>query len=357
MIICLVDCDWEEGVSLTPNPWLMKASSAFKQAGHSVYLVDSDSRRLKDADRVFISKDKDTDFYPNPSLLVSKKTRLIGEGFKFHNNDWNIPKSVIQARPDYLLYKIDRNDEFQNSNFISKIFKGEIVQTQEQIRTSYLKVDTIVIDYGIWELETSVLKEYLTSLQGIERLKFREPIDFNILKNSEILELFSKLHVFRDRIKHKIIYSVEEFRKVANSRKIIANNSNLSIDQIRVSIYGGKKPKYERLLELIELCAASLDLNTDIVFVKDYYLYNGFDFLLTYRRRYGTILNYWCRKETKINADLALTMINMQGHTSVAAILELYKYNRKHFELGFEISKGVKSNIRKRINDKELDRL
>ena len=139
MRVLLIDCDWEEGVTLSPNPWLLKTSSFFKQQEHTVELSKGDFD-YKSQDVIIIFKEMNTDYLPPVNILNSQKTRLCGEALKTYPNYWQVSESISKARPDYYLYP-DKHLTTQDYAVFSH--GGRLITPQDFVRNEKSTEDTV----------------------------------------------------------------------------------------------------------------------------------------------------------------------------------------------------------------------
>ena len=351
MRIILFDLDLAEEVSRFPNHWLMKISSAYKQAGHTVKFVshlDTD----KFADRIFIGKQKTTNFLPSPKLLISDKTRLVGNFFKEFPNYWKVPLSVAQSRPDYLLYN---NPNIVKMNYINLSHNGELIKFQPPAQDERLRLPMCVIDFDLWSLDSGDLLLAIKELQKYKKITFEEEINFTVL-NAEILKEFVKLSFDGRQNKSKILYSLEEVISTLNSLKTIKDKKRFPIQNLKVMITKENltiEESRERFFEAIDIIN-EFNLNRiDFIFVfpKEYNHPEIFNIFKGFENRKESFFSYIVRKDTNQKANIALNNMSYWRRNSVRLVWGMYKNNREYFEKAFTEWGGVKSIERKKLNE------
>lgn len=250
--IAIIDCEYTAGVSVAPNPWLMKISSYYKQIDYDVFLVD-DIINSSDYDFIFISKDTEFGSKPNPDILTDDNVYLLGHIFKRFKNQYKIPLQVHMARPDYNLYKFEFESELTRASYISVTYNGEIYKTQNQERTFRELPQTVIIDKDLWSSPN--LGDALDIIAQYPKVQFLEPVDLNYLKTEELLQKFINLRLLNHTFTIKKVISEKELERVIfllNKMKKIKNISVGTIEYISTLTVGSKE-NFKEVLSAIAL--------------------------------------------------------------------------------------------------------
>jgi hypothetical protein len=134
---------------------------------------------------------------PPLSLMEDKRVKLIGNGFKFLTNSWDIDEVIAALRPDYELYpKKEKRDSYYNGEYLQFYFKGNLLKLRQDIANSrkHLK-RTIVVDKEFWDVTNENIQYCLLELQNYKNVSFKAPIRLEkIINNQEIKDLFLKIN-------------------------------------------------------------------------------------------------------------------------------------------------------------------
>lgn len=229
MKIAIIDCEYSGGISVSPNPWLMKISSYYKQLGYEVFLIDDviESDRY---DHIFINKETEFSPTPNPEILFDENVYLMGDSFRSADNLYEIPLVVHMARPDYSLYTYEFESDDTKASYLSITYRGKIYETQNQERNFRENPKTIVIDKGLWR--SPHLSEVLDILKGYGKLEFLEPVDITFLKTEELIQKFTDLRLLNHTFKLKKVSSPEELERVIFLLNEMKKRKSVSVKQI-----------------------------------------------------------------------------------------------------------------------------
>ena len=117
--ITIIDIEWYNGYSKIPKPLCMKLSSYHKQLGDIVNFAETSWQIQLDYDIMYVIREGTAGTLPKEIPIHNDKVYLIGEGFKYYNRYFKeLPLAIDSCRPDYLLYKIDEDNNLTKANII-----------------------------------------------------------------------------------------------------------------------------------------------------------------------------------------------------------------------------------------------
>lgn len=192
MKIAIVDFDFNENLSLFPNPFLTKFSSYHKQLGDEVTL-ENEEIELNFYDKVYAGSLLEASSKTPLELLFNKRVSLVGEIFKGMDNYIGVPNEVARTRPDYLLYDFQYESEFTEASFAQFSNYNHLIITQNWERDKRIKGTIIVMDQNMWSLPSDNIVGILRRLQGKRKIHFLYPVKFSALFNEEVREAFVSL--------------------------------------------------------------------------------------------------------------------------------------------------------------------
>lgn len=296
-----MDCDYVEGISTIPNPWLMKVSSYYIQKGYKTALV-SEVKDIASFERVVIVKEYPTNYLPSPALLISNKVDLIGSQFTKQLRYWDMPPQVFAARPNYSLYKFEFPTDYTNASFMCLTYKGRRIRTQNQLKAKEERTINYLIDRHLWQSDQ--LELVLDDLAKVPKLKFLENVDFSSLENEVLIEKFAKLRLFKDPINSKKIFHREELINVVNIVNKIKKIKSVSISPIDFITMQSELDSDEALQRYMECIKVAADANSKEVSLNFLVPRDGvFEFAAVmrpfdkYNNKKESFFSYLCRKE------------------------------------------------------------
>ena len=354
MRIALIDLDFNEDIALTPNPWLMKVSSYYKQGGHKVALV----KEIKDSnavDIIVVAKELSTSYLGSLDIIVSKKTKLIGNYFKKQPNYWGMPKGVHQARPDYNLYNFEFPNELTRASFINNSYKGELIKTQKHERYELENAINFIIDKDFWESDD--LGQALDLISGYTKVVFYEEVDLKKLLNMELIEKFVNLRLYQRPIKLKKVESLEELKETIEILKIVKDLKTLAFEPLVFVTMKKELTKQEALDAYFDCIRAAALANKNLIRL-DYLVPKESAFkyaiifqpFLKYRNHKKSFFSYVLEKEYYISASEALSNRHTWENPVVSDIWRIYFRDKSVFEDGFVKWGGRPDQERKKLD-------
>lgn len=337
MKLALIDCEYNEGGSRHPNPWLMKISSYYKQLGHTVSLVVK-VNSPDSYDEIIIAKESNTEYLPPLSIVTLSKTKLIGKAFARHPSFWELPQEVYKARPDYGLYSFEFPSDRTGANFINLTYKGKLIPVQNHEQPKGMRPINYIIDRGIWE--SSELESVLNRLSGYNKIIFLEEVDLKKLNSPTLIKKFAELRFSSDQIKLKNVGSLEELEQVIFVIKEIQKIKRTAFTNINYITLPKNVPPQEAIhyyLDSIK-AAAMMSKNTLVVnFLvprldkfESAFLFQDFRYFNNHR---SSFFSYLLRR-TGLTPERAMSNLTLWKSEPVNLIWKLYHGHRDVFEAG-----------------------
>lgn len=195
MIITIWDTDWCANKESFPNIYCMKLSSYHQQLGDTINFVDDDFKGNLVCDKRYIFREKDSTPLPPKQYIDAANTILLGRGFRYYNVK-QVSMTVAACRPDYLLYGLNKNSIFENSNFLLFYHNGKrIPLSQDYHNTLSGRKKNLVVDKTFWKANDDDLIWCLDFLAQEKNIAFLDPISLKrILTNKTVMEKFLNLN-------------------------------------------------------------------------------------------------------------------------------------------------------------------
>lgn len=338
--VLLIDCDWEEGVTLSPNPWLLKTSSFFKQMNNSVELSRGEPN-INRYDLIFVFKEQPTNYMPPPNILNNTKTRLHGKPFRVYKNYWDLTENIFKARPDYYLYE---DKYLTEQDYATYSFGKRLIESQPFIKNEKSNEDTVVID-DIWSLNDDDLLYVIKDLSKYPKIHFLQPINF-LRFNEEILQNFLKLSFSKRQNKAKKVFDLQALETSINLVKEIKSKRRFYLGDIDIVAATRDSHSGIRFMECIKMIKVANTNRVKLNFLIPKARFEElalFQYLSLYKQDISFI-EYLIKTETK---EDTLEVILNDRHYGFAVDLarELYFKKREIFEDGL-IAWGGTTNIK-----------
>lgn len=195
MNITIWDLDFFYKKTIMPNINCMRLSSYHKQKGDKINFVSQETHLNLAFDILYISRELDITPMPSRKYIDDKRTQLIGSGFRYYGAK-ELNAVVVACRPDYLLYEMEKTNQYTNANFITFYAGNKLIKSrQDWHNTKANRKKTIVTDKYFWKAEEQDILYCLEVLKNEKNVAFLEPISLSrILNNKNIREKFLELH-------------------------------------------------------------------------------------------------------------------------------------------------------------------
>ena len=152
--ITIIDIEWYNGYSKLPKPLCMKLSSYHKQLGDIINFAETSWQIGLDFDVMYVVREGTAGTLPKEIPMHNDKVYLIGNGFRYYNRYLKeLPTAIDSCRPDYLLYKIDEENNMTKANIIQFYSRDgkRLPLIQDYHRAIKGSKWNLVIDEKFWE--------------------------------------------------------------------------------------------------------------------------------------------------------------------------------------------------------------
>lgn len=205
MRVTIVDVEWYNKSSFTPNITCMKLSSYHQQLGDLVTLANDEFDIKMDFDIMYVIREKISGSLPPGVKVRDKKVNLIGPGFKFYDRYMaELPAVVAACRPDYLLYPIKEENKVSKADMVQFYSKGERLKLIQDYTNAYKKSKFVyVVDKDFWSKNVEDIKACLEILKknGNKNIIFKEGISLKaVVYNPEVRELFLSVDFMKESL-------------------------------------------------------------------------------------------------------------------------------------------------------------
>jgi hypothetical protein len=145
--VSIWDMDFYYKKSFLPNPTLMKISSFHKQQEDLVNFVTEEFHINLAYDIYYIMRDNKATPRAPSKLTDNKNVKLLGKGFKYFSNYYEINSIIAATRPDYMIYPEKEKNSYYNANIAQFYHNGNLLKVKQPFEnTKSHHKKTLVID-------------------------------------------------------------------------------------------------------------------------------------------------------------------------------------------------------------------
>lgn len=195
--VTIIDVEWYNGYSRLPKPLCMKLSSYHKQLGDIINFAETGWQINLDFDIMYVVREGTAGTLPKEIPMHNDKVYLIGNGFRYYNRYLKeLPTAIDSCRPDYLLYKIDEENNMTKANIIQFYSRNgkRLPLIQDYHRATKGSKWNLVIDEKFWEQTYDDIFACVQLLKQDKNVVFQHEIKLdNIISHPEIENLFLSL--------------------------------------------------------------------------------------------------------------------------------------------------------------------
>ena len=261
MRVVIVDLEWYNKVSFSPNIMCMKLSSYYQQMGHLVTLAQDEYDLRLDFDEMYVIRKSIGGSLPPQIKIRDQRVHLMGPGFKFYDRYLaELPEVVAACRPDYLLYPVKEENQIGNADVVQFYSKGKRIELMQDYTNAYKKAKNVyVVDEDFWDKDADDIKACVEILQknGNKNVVFQKPISLKrIVFDPEVRQLFVTTNFMRNSL---IIFNndtdAKDYRVVLDFLLDFAKNHENHYPAVHFAPLTFDHNKYpERVIDEIERC-------------------------------------------------------------------------------------------------------
>lgn len=275
--VSIWDLDWYHKYNFVPNYKAQKVSSYYKQKGAFINFIEKESHINFEYDIMFIFREKKMTPMPPSKYIDVKNVKLVGDDFKYYDNQFNLTMEMDMVRPDYLLYDIPEGNAYANAHILKLMHERILLPARQDHINYHVKYSqkTLIVDQFIWDLEEKQLIKVLEEIIQYKNIAFSYPIKLKpIFSYRKVYELFNKLNFTANTViefQNNYSSTFDAAKKIIKlAQDIKGRNSRIKIKPIpfKAVIYNHWKDRtkgikdLERILEIVDY---SKKMQTEIV--------------------------------------------------------------------------------------------
>lgn len=262
MRISIWDLDWYYKFNYLPNYKAQKISSYYKQKGALINFIEEEEHIEFEYDMMFIFRDKKVTPMPPSKYIDKKDVWLIGDEFKYYDNQFNLTIEMNMVRPDYLLYDIPEGNAYANAHILKLMHGRKLLPARQDHINYHVKYSqkTLVVDEFLWDLDEKDLIDTLEELTGYKNIAFSQPIKLKgVFLSKKTRELFDQLNFMAGTViefRNNYSSSYESAVEIINlAAQLKAKNSRIKIQPIPIKavIYDHWKDRSKGIKDLERL--------------------------------------------------------------------------------------------------------
>lgn len=218
----------------------MKLSSYHKQLGDLINFAETDWQIKLDFDVMYVVRDGTAGTLPKEIPMHNDKVYLIGNGFRYYSRYLKeLPPAIDSCRPDYLLYKIDEENNMTKANVIQFYSRDGIrlPVIQDYHRATKGSKWNLVIDDNFWGKSYEDILACVKMLRLDRNVVFQKEIELTkIINDPRIEELFLSLDYKRGSVM-RLTYTGTDWTKLGQfMTKFQTRYNNLAHQPVYIEI-------------------------------------------------------------------------------------------------------------------------